>query len=216
MINISNMSFKNIFENINFRAEKQTNTIIYSGVNTGSTLFLKMIDGLLTDIKGEFIVNSVDVTTLSEIDALNYSNDISFVYEINGLIHYLNIYDNIMLPLKKFKYYDEILLNRLINDFNIGNLLYNDPSELSDVEIKMVNIVRAIVVRPKIILYDELDGGMDIDILNNIISKLSLYQKELDFLQIFTTVKSFEFDLYKNFDYKYKLFNKTLERVESE
>ncbi|MEA2018137.1 MAG: ATP-binding cassette domain-containing protein [Campylobacterota bacterium] len=216
MINISNLHFKDIFKNINFSIEKQSNTIIYSGVNTGSTLFLKMIDGIVSNIEGEFIVDSINITNLSTEETLSHSNKVSFVYETNGLIHYLNIYDNIMLPLKKFKDYDEVLLNRLIDDFNIKNLLFKDPSELSDIELKLVNIVRAIVVHPKIILYDELDGGMDIDLLNSIISKLSIYQKELGFLQIFTTVKKFEFDLYKNFDNKYLLFNKTLERVECE
>lgn len=216
MIQISNLSFKDVFSNINFNVKRQSNTIIYSGVKTGSTLFLKMIDGMVSNMEGEFIVDDIDVINLSEMASLDYSFKVSFVYENDGLIHYLNVYENILLPLKRFRNYDENLLDRLIDDFNIRNLLYKDPSELSDIEIKLVNIVRAIIVQPKIILYDELDGGMDINILNIIISKLSIYQKELGFLQIFTTVKKFEFHLYNNFDNKYLLFNKTLERVEHE
>ena len=213
MIKIANLSFKDIFYKLNFEALRQSNTIIYSGIKTGSTLFLKIIEGMVGDIDGELIVDNLSINHLSDSELYDYSYKVAFVYEEGGLIHFLNIYENIILPLKKYKAYDEKLLERLIDDFNIRDLLFLEPSELSDIELKLVNIVRAIIVKPKIILYDELDGGMDSENFNKIITKLYSYQKEFNFLQIFTTVNQFEFELYKNFDNKYLLFNKTLKRV---
>jgi len=214
LLKCKNVSFYDILKDINFELDYKENAIIYSGVKTGSTLFLKIIDNMVDNVKGEILFEGKNILAFNEDSKIDYSFNVSFSYEQKGLLHSMNVFDNIILPLKKFKSYDEKLLNSLIKDFQIKNILYKEPSEINDVETILVNIVRAIIVKPKLILYDEIDNGMDIDMTSNILNILEKYQNKISFAQIFTTVKNYPFSPYSKFNKKFKLFNKTLEKID--
>ena len=213
MLKMINVSFKDILVNLNFEISYNENAIIYSGVKTGSTLFLKIIDNILDGAKDKILFQDRNILDFNEEEKIFYSYHVSFVFESQGLIHYLNSIDNILLPLKKRLQIDIDLLDSLIKDFNLKPILYKEPSELSDIETKLVNIARAIIVKPKLILYDELDEGMDIKFFEDILTKLKKYQNRLKFSQIFTTTKHFEYSEYKNFEKKYLLFNNTIKKA---
>lgn len=205
-----------ILKDINFKLNYKENMVVYSGVKTGSTLFLKIIDSMIDDVYGELIFEGDNVLNFSKEKKIEYSYFVSFVYEESGLLHSLNILDNILFPLKKYHKYDNILLENLINDFKLERILYKEPSEISDIETRLVNIVRAIIVKPKLILYDEMDGGMDIEMVSRIINLLEKYQDILGFAQIFTTVKNYGYKPYLKYKKSFSLFNGRLEKIDEQ
>ena len=201
-----------ILEDINFSLDYKDTIIIYSGVNSGSTLLLKIIDNVVENVKGEILFEGKNILKFDRDEKLDYTYKVSFVFEREGLFYNMNIIENILFPLKKYTTYDKSLLNELIRDFKIENILYKEPSEIDDIETMLVNIVRAIIVKPKLILYDEMDGGMDKEMVQNIVNLLEKYQQKIGFSQIITTVKNYPYEPYKKYR-SFLLLNKKLKEL---
>jgi len=205
-------SNQSILENINFSLDYKDTIIIYSGVNSGSTLLLKIIDNVVENVKGEILFEGRNILKFNRDEKLDYTYKVSFVFEREGLFYNMNVIENILFPLKKYTTYDKHLLQELIKDFKIKNILYKEPSEIDDIETMLINIVRAIIVKPKLILYDEMDGGMDKEMVKNIVKLLEKYQQKIGFSQIITTVKNYPYEPYKKYR-SFLLFNKKLKEL---
>ncbi|HKL74210.1 MAG TPA: ABC transporter ATP-binding protein [Clostridia bacterium] len=91
-------------------------------------------------------------------------NGISFVYQFYNLINNLSIYDNIVLPKKidsSFSLDEKKFLEELIDVAQLQHILKKLPAQVSGGEQQRAAIVRALFVRPKVILLDEPTGNLD-------------------------------------------------------
>jgi len=94
------------------------------------------------------------------------------LFQHSALINWLNVFDNIALPLREtMDLPEDEILDRVHHVLGLVSLSQADhkfPSEISGGMQKRVGLARALVTRPRIILYDEpeagLDPGMSVDI----------------------------------------------------
>lgn len=130
---------------------------------SGKTTLLNMLGGLDYPTEGEVIVRGEDVGNLrnDELTVFRRRN-IGFVFQNYNLVPVLNVYENIVLPLKlDGREVDEMFLESVIETLKLREKLDSMPHMLSGGQQQRVAIARALAKNPKLLLCDEPTGALD-------------------------------------------------------
>lgn len=130
---------------------------------SGKTTLLNMLGGLDYPTEGEVIVRGEDVGNLrnDELTVFRRRN-IGFVFQNYNLVPVLNVYENIVLPLKlDGREVDEMFLESIIETLKLREKLDSMPHMLSGGQQQRVAIGRALMTHPSLILADEPTGNLD-------------------------------------------------------
>jgi ABC-type branched-subunit amino acid transport system ATPase component len=201
-----------ILKDIMFSLDYIQNMVIYTGVLMGSTTLLKTLSGLIEEATGSIVFEKQDILALPFQKRLDVTYNIPIVYEYKGLLHEHTIKENILLPMKKARSFDFSFYDMLVNDFDIKHLEDRYCDDLNDVQIQTVNIVRALCMKPKLILLDEIDGGMTKEDAIELLSRLLHYQKQFGYSMIVTTLLSPKDLVYDTF-IPYSLFEEGFKKL---
>ena len=152
-------------DGISLRIDPAEFLAIMGESGSGKSTLLSMLGGLNSPTSGMFLVDGVDVYTLTSDKRADFrKKSIGFVFQSFHLLPYLTLAENVMLPLaivdinkkKKLAAASDALARVGLPDK--ANRL---PSQISGGEQERVAIARAIVNRPPIILADEPTGNLD-------------------------------------------------------
>lgn len=148
---------------INLQVEEPNFVLIKGPSGCGKSTLLFSIAGMLRPSSGEIILNGKNIYGYSEKELLRFrARYIGFVYQSYYLIPYLDVLDNIMLVNHSCgKVVTETEVVELAKQFKLEHRLHHKPSELSVGEKQRVAFMRAIVVKPKLLLADEPTGNLD-------------------------------------------------------
>ena len=130
---------------------------------SGKTTLLQILCGLDEPTAGGVWIlgNSLKDMTEDERTIFRRRN-IGFVFQQYNLIPVINVYENIVLPLRlDGAEIDEKLLEDIVRTLKIGEKLENLPEELSGGQQQRVAIARALMVKPAVLLCDEPTGNLD-------------------------------------------------------
>ena len=122
-----------------------------------------MAGGLDVPSGSEVAVDGKNLGALSESElAVFRRRKIGFIFQQYNLIPMLNVYENIILPLKlDGRKADKEYVNEITNALDLGMKLKSLPNQLSGGQQQRVAIARALVTKPAIILADEPTGNLD-------------------------------------------------------
>jgi len=180
---------RTLFERTSFQAADGELVAIVSEVLDGGTSLMQALAGMLSGLAGQVILNGVDVLTMS---ASERAQSIGYAYEERGLISLYNVFQNIALPLEFHTNLDvrqtETRILSLLDELGVDHaLLAAQPHELNDVQTRMVNLARALVMNPSLVLIDELEGGMPDEMIDSVMLALSKRTAETGQTIIMTT-----------------------------
>lgn len=147
---------------------------------SGKSTLLNMIGGSefptegVVEIKGKVLYSMND----EELTIFRRRN-IGFVFQKFNLIPYLNVYQNIVLPLElDHANIDSEFVAELIDGLGLSDQIFKMPDELSGGQQQRTAIARALVTRPTIVLADEPTGNLDTENSERVISLLSAMAKK--------------------------------------
>lgn len=130
---------------------------------SGKTTLLQILGGLDEPTTGGVWIRGNSLKDMTEDERTIFRRrNIGFVFQQYNLIPVINVYENIVLPLRlDGAEIDEKLLEDIVRTLKIGEKLENLPEELSGGQQQRVAIARALMVKPAVLLCDEPTGNLD-------------------------------------------------------
>lgn len=135
---------------------------------SGKTTLISILGLLESFDSGTYLINGEEVKDFDNNKISKIRRDyVGFVFQDFYLDEYLNVYENVMLPLITHKELSKETKNEMVIEAltKVGILDRKNhfPSQLSGGEKQRVAIARALINNPKIILADEPTGNLDED-----------------------------------------------------
>lgn len=140
---------------------------IIGASGSGKSTLLDIVGGIINPTKGEVLLNGININTLKEkeIETFKLSN-LGYIFQNFNLIPFLDVMDNILLPITLLKKNSKDYKNKvieLLKELNLEQKINSNILELSGGEKQRVAIARALILNPCIILADEPTGSLDRD-----------------------------------------------------
>jgi phospholipid/cholesterol/gamma-HCH transport system ATP-binding protein len=171
-------------------AEGKT-TVVLGPSGCGKTVLLKHVVGLLKPDRGEVWFKNTRIDTLSERQLAPIRKQFGYLFQHGALFDSMSVRENVAFPLLEHTTTPaaqrETRVREVLSMVGISQSIDKMPADLSGGQRKRVALARAIVLEPKVVLYDEPTTGLDpirADVINHLIQKL---QRELRITSIVVT-----------------------------
>ncbi len=169
MIKIKNLkkSFENqqVLKGINLDVKEEKITFIIGKSGSGKSVLLKHILGLLKPDKGKIFIDNVEITQAPLKKLNEVRKKFGVLFQNVALFDSMNVFENIAFPLvEHLKLTKNEIKKRVSETLSLVGLegIENKmPSELSGGMKKRVGLARAIILKPKILIFDEPTTGLD-------------------------------------------------------
>lgn len=154
-----------ILDNVDLDVERGEFLSILGASGSGKTTLLSILGGIETPTSGEVLVDGENIAAASEKRrAILRRTKIGFVFQFFNLAPYLNVEQNILVPVLlngKGKRSVEKELDDLLSFVGLSDKRTAMPGKLSGGEQQRVAIARGLIFSPDIILLDEPTGNLD-------------------------------------------------------
>lgn len=150
-------------DHISFCVERGEFLAIVGTSGSGKTTLLNMLGGLDAPDSGSLILDQKELTKLGDRElTILRRRKIGFIFQQFNLIPMLNVWENIILPLKlDNRAVDKAYLGELIKALGLEGKQKRRPGQLSGGQQQRGAIARALAVRPSVVLADEPTGNLD-------------------------------------------------------
>ena len=157
-------------------------TVIVGPSGTGKSVLLKNIVGLIKPQRGAVFFENQRVDQSDEVGLVALRKKIGFLFQMGALFDSMNVQGNVCFPLVQHTAMSaqerQERCETVLRTVGLGGIGHKMPADLSGGQRKRVALARAIVLEPKVVLYDEPTTGLDpirSDVINELI--LTLGQK---------------------------------------
>jgi putative ABC transport system ATP-binding protein len=141
---------------------------------SGKSTLLNLIGGMDRPDAGSIEVDGEDIAHYSNSRLTGFrAEKIGFIFQNFNLISVLNVYDNIVVPMKlKGQRYEKTKVMEIIDRVGLTRFVKHRPDELSGGQRQRVAIARSLVHNPPYILADEITANLDTSTATSIIGLL--------------------------------------------
>lgn len=177
-------SFGKVFalRDVSLSLEEKGQYVIRGASGSGKSTLLYLLAGLDRATKGKIEVGGKEISKLSDEELGHYRNhEIGLVFQFHFLLPSMNCLDNVLLPSRIGGVYSVKLkkeLKDLADNLGVAHCLNKYPYELSGGEQQRINLIRALALRPKLLLCDEPTGSLDSENSENVVRIISRLAKE--------------------------------------
>lgn len=169
-----------VLQDVSFDMECGEHCIIRGASGSGKSTFLHLLGGLERPTSGEIIFDGTNISQLDDSGLANFRNNyVGFVFQFHFLLPSMNCLENIFLPARIGGHYSKNLVEHvyhLAKVLRVDDLLHKYPYHISGGEQQRINIIRAVSMRPRLLLCDEPTGNLDSansEIVTNLLKTLA-------------------------------------------
>lgn len=156
---------KTILDGISIDIPKGSVVAFMGPSGAGKTTILRLITGQIRPDEGSIEIDGQLISAMSDKELQRFRRNIGVLLQDGALFTDLTVFENIATPLREHTKLPEPLLRRLVmcklSAVGLGGIEDKMPHELSGGMARRVAFARAVVMDPKIMLYDEPMTGLD-------------------------------------------------------
>lgn len=173
---------KEILKGVNLHLKEGENLGILGKSGMGKSVLTKCIVRLIEPDAGHINVLGEDILNMPNNKLDKIRTHIGYLFQGGALYDSMSIRENLAFPIRrtlmhKDKHETEGTIEQALRSVGLLDAINKMPSELSGGMKKRVGLARALILRPKVILYDEPTTGLDA-VTSGEISELMLKVRE--------------------------------------
>jgi phospholipid/cholesterol/gamma-HCH transport system ATP-binding protein len=165
---------------------------IVGSSGSGKSTLLRAMIGLHAPSAGRLTVLGITLYERARSEAEQLRERCGVLFQAGALFTDLTVYDNVALPLRELRTFDETLINELVLlklrlvglDGSVATLL---PYQLSGGMAKRVGLARALAPEPELLFLDEPTSGLDPVGSENFVRVLGQLHADLGFTMVLVT-----------------------------
>lgn len=155
-----------ILKDVSLDVYNKENLVVLGRSGSGKSVLIKCMVGLLKPDSGDIHVLGFDVPKLSEAELNELRLQVGFSFQGSALYDSMTVRENLEFPLKRnLGIYEREKLNDMVmtslKEVGLEHTVDQKPAELSGGMKKRIGIARTLILKPKIMLYDEPTAGLD-------------------------------------------------------
>ncbi len=148
---------------VDFTVKEGEFVAIAGSSGSGKSTLLNLLGAMDSPTEGEIFVRGIPLAQMSQNEQTIFRRrNIGFIFQDFKLLPVLNVYDNMVLPLKlDGRKIDREFAEMLLKSLGLQEKREQTPYTLSGGEQQRVAIARALITRPAVVLADEPTGNLD-------------------------------------------------------
>jgi phospholipid/cholesterol/gamma-HCH transport system ATP-binding protein len=156
-----------VLDGFNMELSQGENLVIMGKSGSGKSVMIKCLIGLEEADEGSIEVMGKDIRTLSREALDELRTEVGFLFQGSALYDSMSVRENLEFPLrrhtKKFGIIKDTtpLVMEALESVGLANTINLMPNELSGGMKRRIALARTLILKPKIILYDEPTTGLD-------------------------------------------------------
>ncbi|MBI3993965.1 MAG: ATP-binding cassette domain-containing protein [Candidatus Lambdaproteobacteria bacterium] len=162
---IKRFGARTVLDDLELRVTRGKVTVVMGGSGHGKSTILKLIMGFMPPDAGRIFIDGTDLGTLSADARRAVRKTIGMSFQYSALFDSMTVYDNVAFPLREHtRLHEQEIRERvlaMLKRLDLPGIEDKMPSDLSGGMKKRVGVARAIMLQPKIMLFDEPESGLD-------------------------------------------------------
>jgi len=173
--------------NVSLEVEKNMFFSILGPSGCGKTTLLRLVAGLETPDRGVITIGDKVVNNLPP-----HKREVGLVFQGTALFPHMNVFENIAFGLKMRSYPKSRIKEKVTEILHLMNMpperyAHKRVDQLSGGERQRVEIARALVIEPRVLLLDEPLGPLDLKIRQKMQQELKRIQRKVGTTFIYVT-----------------------------
>lgn len=155
-----------VLRDVNLVLHEKENVVVLGRSGTGKSVLIKCIVGLMRPNGGSIRVFGEDVLNLNLRQLDQFRQEIGFSFQGAALYDSMTVRENLEFPLVRnspdlSRQGIDAAVEEALDNVGLLDAIDQVPSELSGGMKKRVGIARTLILKPRIMLYDEPTAGLD-------------------------------------------------------
>jgi phospholipid/cholesterol/gamma-HCH transport system ATP-binding protein len=182
---VKTLGANRVLDGVNLSIYRGEITAIIGKSGSGKSVLLKHVIGLLEPDGGAILFDGRLRAAMTPAERKALRSKFSYVFQDTALFDFMNVYENVALPLKERNALSPAEVSRRVRDklhqLDLHDVEQKYPAQLSGGMKKRVALARALVTDPEIVLFDEPTTGLDPIRKNAVHSMILDYQRRFGF-----------------------------------
>ena len=169
------------------------NLVVMGKSGSGKSVMIKCVIGLEQPGSGSILVMDQEINNLEQEELDELRTEIGFLFQGSALYDSMSVRENLEFPLrrhtKKFGVIEDTtpLVMEALESVGLAHAIDLMPNELSGGMKRRIALARTLILKPKIILYDEPTTGLDPITSKEIVLLMNSVQKKYNTSSIIIT-----------------------------
>ncbi len=169
------------------------NLVVMGKSGSGKSVMIKCVIGLEQPDSGSILVMNQEINNLEQEELDELRTEIGFLFQGSALYDSMSVRENLEFPLrrhtKKFGVIEDTtpLVMEALESVGLAHAIDLMPNELSGGMKRRIALARTLILKPKIILYDEPTTGLDPITSKEIVLLMNSVQKKYNTSSIIIT-----------------------------
>lgn len=177
-----------VLRDINLEVSRGDIVLITGRSGHGKSSLLEICAGLLQPDSGDVLWDGIPVKSMSKAQVQDARFTMGFAFQLHALISNYSIIDNIALPIRCRKGYNDFEISGrvkfVMEQFGLYGIDKLFPESLSFGQLKLASMARVFAGEPEIVFLDEPLSGCDPRTLGGIVNVLCEYKRKKNLTMI--------------------------------